>query len=70
VQAVGKILNISTNYVYRLIREGELETVKTEPILITSLSVKQRLMKLVPFIASELAISTDYHIKQHETFSY
>ena len=66
VKTVAQILNITPNYVYRLVREKELELSTQDPYLISSQSVRDRLMKLVPFLAQELAIRTDYQIKQYE----
>jgi len=66
VTTTAKILNITPNYVYRLIREGQLVLSTEQPYLITSDSVKKRLMKLVPFLANDLAIRTDYQIRQYE----
>jgi hypothetical protein len=65
VKATAKILNISTNYVYRLVREGELELISKEPTLISVSSIKLRLMKLIPFLATDLAITTDYQLNQY-----
>ena len=65
VKAAAKILNISTNYVYRLLREGKLELVCNDPTLISVSSIKLRLMKLIPFLASDLAITTDYQLNKY-----
>ena len=60
------ILNISTSYVYRLIREGELETVQVEPFLVSSRSVVKRLIKLTPLLEHAAPSRLDYEVRQHE----
>ena len=67
VKVAARILNISTNYVYRLVREGHLTAVNYDPLLISASSIKRRLLQLVPFLATDLAVRTDYQIKQYET---
>ena len=62
VQVAARILNISTNYVYRLVREGHLKAVNN-PLLISASSIRDRLMQLVPFLATDLAVRTDYQIR-------
>jgi len=66
VQVTARILNISTNYVYRLVREDHLKAVSYDPLLISASPIRNRLMQLVPFLATDLAARTDYQIRQYE----
>ena len=50
VEEAAYILNVSKNYVYRLIREERLEITSNNPIRVSSRSVVKRLMKLQPFL--------------------
>ena len=50
VEEAAFILNISKNYVYRLIREEKLEVVGINPITVSSKSVVRRLISLQPFL--------------------
>ncbi len=64
VQVAARMLNISTNYVYRLVREGHLTAANYDPLLISASSIKRRLLQLVPFLAADLAVRTDYQIRR------
>ena len=50
VEEAAFILNVSNNYVYRLIREEKLEVVGINPITVSSKSVVRRLISLQPFL--------------------
>ena len=57
LEEAAYILNVSKNYVYRLIREEKLEVVGHSPITVSSKSVVRRLISLQPFL--------EYAVKQH-----
>ena len=65
VAEAAYILNVSTNFVYRLIREDKLEVAQTHPILVTSRSVVKRLMTLQPFLEYALPGRLDYAVQRH-----
>ena len=66
VEEAAFILNISKNYVYRLIREEKLEVVGHNPITVSSKSVVRRLVSLQPFLEYAVPSRLDYAVKQHE----
>jgi hypothetical protein len=66
VEEAAYILNVSTNYVYRLIREERLEITSNNPIRVSSRSVVKRLMKLQPFLQYSVPSRLDYAVRQHE----
>ena len=66
VEEAAYILNVSKNYVYRLIREEKLEVVGINPITVSSKSVVRRLISLQPFLEYALPSRLDYAVKQHE----
>ena len=66
VEEVAYILNVSTNYVYRLIREERLEITSSNPIRVSSRSVVRRLISLQPFLEYAVPSRLDYAVKQHE----
>ena len=66
VEEAAFILNVSKNYVYRLIREDKLEVVGLNPITVTSSSVVKRLISLQPFLEYAVPSRLDYAVKQHE----
>ena len=66
IPEVAYILNISPNYVYRLIRENKLDVVQSNPLMVSSNSVVKRLMKLQPFLEYAVPSRLDYAVKQHE----
>ena len=70
VDEAAHILNVSTNYVYRLIREEKLEVVSLNPINVTSRSVVKRLMKLTPFLQTAMSSRLDYAVRQRETVGW
>ena len=70
VDEAAHILNVSTNYVYRLIREEKLEAVSLNPIKVTSRSVVKRLMKLTPFLQTAMSSRLDYAVRQRETVGW
>ena len=70
VDEAAYILNISKNYIYRLIREEKLEVVSLNPIKVTSRSVVKRLMKLTPFLQTAMSSRLDYAVRQHETVGW
>jgi hypothetical protein len=66
VEEAAYILNVSTNYVYRLIREERLEITSNNPIRVSSKSVVRRLISLQPFLEYAVPSRLDYAVKQHE----
>ena len=66
VEEAAFILNVSKNYVYRLLREEKLEVVGHNPITVSSKSVVKRLISLQPFLEYALPSRLDYAVKQHE----
>ena len=66
VEEAAFILNVSKNYVYRLIREEKLEVVGHSPITVSSKSVVKRLISLQPFLEYAVPSRLDYAVKQHE----
>lgn len=66
VEEAAYILNVSKNYVYRLLREEKLEVVGHNPITVSSKSVVKRLISLQPFLEYALPSRLDYAVKQHE----
>ncbi len=66
VEEAAYILNVSKNYVYRLIREEKLEVVGHNPITVSSKSVVKRLISLQPFLEYAVPSRLDYAVKQHE----
>ena len=66
VEEAAFILNVSKNYVYRLIREEKLEVVGLNPITVSSKSVVKRLISLQPFLEYAVPSRLDYAVKQHE----
>lgn len=63
IDAVMQILNVTKSYVYKLIKNQELEVVNQKPILIDPESLVVKLRKLYPFIVDRCFTSLDYHIK-------
>ncbi|RPF98237.1 MAG: DNA-binding protein [Rhodospirillaceae bacterium] len=66
VEEAAYILNVSKNYVYRLLREEKLEVVGDNPITVSSKSVVRRLISLQPFLEYAVPSRLDYAVKQHE----
>lgn len=66
VEETAYILNVSKNYVYRLLREEKLEVVGHNPITVSSKSVVRRLITLQPFLEYAVPSRLDYAVKQHE----
>ncbi len=66
IEEAAFILNVSKNYVYRLIREEKLEVVGHNPITVSSKSVVRRLVSLQPFLEYAVPSRLDYAVKQHE----
>ena len=66
IEEAAFILNVSNNYVYRLIREEKLEVVGLNPITVNSKSVVRRLISLQPFLEYAVPSRLDYAVKQHE----
>ena len=66
VEEAAFILNVSKNYVYRLLREEKLEVVGINPITVSSKSVVRRLISLQPFLEYAVPSRLDYAVKQHE----
>ena len=70
VEEAAYILNVSKNYVYRLIREEKLEVVGHNPITVSSKSVVKRLISLQPFLEYAVPSRLDYAVKQHEVHGW
>ena len=70
VEEAAYILNVSTNYVYRLIREERLEITSSNPIRVSSRSVVRRLISLQPFLEYAVPSRLDYAVKQHEAVGW
>lgn len=70
VEEAAFILNVSKNYVYRLIREEKLEVVGHNPITVSSKSVVRRLISLQPFLEYAVPSRLDYAVKQHEVHGW
>ena len=70
ISEVAYILNISTNYVYRLIREHKLDVVKSDPLMVSSKSVVKRLIQLQPFLEYALPSRLDYAVQKHTVHSW
>ena len=70
VEEAAFILNVSKNYVYRLIREEKLEVVGINPITVSSKSVVKRLISLQPFLEYAVPSRLDYAVKQHEVHGW
>ena len=66
VEEAAFILNVSKNYVYRLLREEKLEVVGHNPITVSSKSVVKRLISLQPFLEYAVPSRLDYAVRQHE----
>ena len=70
VEEAAFILNVSKNYVYRLIREEKLEVVGLNPITVNSKSVVRRLISLQPFLEYAVPSRLDYAVRQHEAVGW
>ena len=70
IEEAAFILNVSKNYVYRLIREEKLEVVGHNPITVSSKSVVKRLISLQPFLEYAVPSRLDYAVKQHEVHGW
>ena len=70
IEEAAYILNVSKNYVYRLIREEKLEVVGHNPITVSSKSVVKRLISLQPFLEYAVPSRLDYVVRQHEVHSW
>ena len=70
VEEAAFILDVSKNYVYRLIREEKLEVVGHSPITVSSKSVVKRLISLQPFLEYAVPSRLDYAVNQHEVHGW
>lgn len=70
VDEAAYILNVSKNYLYRLIREERLEVTSNNPIRVSSRSVVRRLISLQPFLEYAVPSRLDYAVRQHEVNSW
>ena len=70
VDEAAYILNVSKNYLYRLIREERLEMTSSNPIRVSSRSVVKRLISLQPFLEYAVPSRLDYAVRQHEVNSW
>ena len=70
VEEAAYILNVSTNYVYRLIREERLEVTSNNPIRVSSKSVVRRLISLQAFLQYSVPSRLDYAVRQHEAVGW
>ena len=70
VEEAAYILNVSKNYLYRLIREKKLEMTSSNPIRVSSRSVVRRLISLQPFLEYAVPSRLDYAMRQHEVHGW
>ena len=63
IDGVMEILNCSRSYVYKLVRQNQLEVLDTNPLLVTTDSVIAKLGYNFPFLL-RCKPSLDYHIRQ------
>ena len=70
VEEAAYILNVSKNYLYRLIREKRLEMTSRNPIRVSSRSVVRRLISLQPFLEYAVPSRLDYAVRQHEVHGW
>lgn len=70
IDEAAQILNVSKNYLYRLIREERLEMTSSNPIRVSSRSVVKRLISLQPFLEYAVPSRLDYAVRQHEVNSW
>ena len=70
VEEAAQILNVSKNYLYRLIREERLEITSSNPIRVSSRSVVRRLISLQPFLEYAVPSRLDYAVRQHEAVGW
>ena len=70
IDEAAQILNVSKNYLYRLIREERLEMTSSNPIRVSSRSVVRRLISLQPFLEYAVPSRLDYAVRQHEVHSW
>ena len=70
VEEAAYILNVSKNYLYRLIREKRLEMTSSNPIRVSRRSVVRRLISLQPFLEYAVPSRLDYAVRQHEVHGW
>ena len=71
IDEAAQILNVSKNYLYRLIREERLEMTSRQPHQrVSSRSVVRRLISLQPFLEYAVPSRLDYAVRQHEVNSW
>jgi hypothetical protein len=70
IDEAAQILNVSKNYLYRLIREERLEMTSSNPIRVSSRSVVKRLISLQPFLEYAVPSRLDYAVRQHEAVGW
>ena len=70
IDEAAYILNVSKNYLYRLIREERLEMTSSNPIRVSSRSVVRRLISLQPFLEYAVPSRLDYAVRQHEVHGW
>ena len=70
IDEAAQILNVSKNYLYRLIREERLEMTSNNPIRVSSRSVVRRLISLQPFLEYAVPSRLDYAVRQHEVHGW
>ena len=70
IDEAAYILNVSKNYLYRLIREERLEMTSSNPIRVSSRSVVRRLISLQPFLEYAVPSRLDYAVRQHEAVGW
>jgi len=69
VKKACEILNCCKSYLYKMMKNGELETVDTTPVTVNPRSVVEKILSDYPYLRSNHFISLDYEVKQ-ESFSY
>ena len=70
IDEAAQILNVSKNYLYRLIREERLEMTSSNPIRVSSRSVVKRLISLQPFLEYAVPSRLDYAVLQYEVHGW
>tara|TARA_R110002012_G_C11670576_1_gene613033 strand:- start:5643 stop:5879 length:237 start_codon:yes stop_codon:yes gene_type:complete len=70
VKKACEILNCCRSYLYKLVKNGELETLGSSPVTIAPSSIVGKILSDYPYIrTAHLSSKLDYEIKQ-EVFKY
>ena len=57
-------LNVTKSYVYKLVRNKELQAIKTDPMIIEPSSVIRKIGSTYPLVAHSCKSILDYQVKQ------